>query len=133
MLDQGVVSKVERNLAWVEFAPSSECVKCGACHAAASGKMILEAENPIEAKVGDWVEVEVSSATKVFFPLLVFGIPILFLIIGISLGSLISERMRIMLGVIFLIIGFLSLKLVDQYVAKAKKFRSRIVRRFMER
>lgn len=128
MLDQGRVAKVERDLAWVEFAPTSSCASCGACHMAASGRMVLEAENPVGAKVGDLIEVEISSAAKVLGPLLVFGVPILFLIFGIVLGSLISENIGIVLGVVFLVIGFLSLRLIDRYVARQKKFRNRIVR-----
>lgn len=127
MLDQGRVLKVEKYLAWVEFAASSACAGCGACHQAASGKMVLEAENPIGAKAGDRVEVDISSAARVLGPLLVFGTPILFLISGIIIGSLISETAGIVLGVIFLVVGFLSLKMIDGYVARQKKFRNRII------
>lgn len=130
MLDQGRVIKVDtdKNLAWIEFAQSSECARCGACHMATSGKMLLEVENPAGAKVGDLVEVEVSSAVTTLFPLLGFGIPILFLFIGIILGSFISEKTGIILGVIFLVFGFFAVRLIDRYISKEKKFRSRIVR-----
>lgn len=128
MLDQGRVIKTEGNLAWIEFTQSSACARCGACHMAASGKMINETENSIGAKVGDLVEVEISSAATILFPLLGFGVPILFLFIGIILGSFISEIMGIILGVGFLVIGFFAVRLIDRYISKEKKFRSKIVR-----
>jgi sigma-E factor negative regulatory protein RseC len=133
MLDQGRVLKVERDRAWVEFAASSACASCGACHQAASGKMMLEAENPVGAKMGDRVEVEISSAARVLGPLLVFGTPILFLLLGIIIGGLISETAGIVLGIIFLVVGFLFLKLIDEYVTRQKKFRNRIIRVLLEK
>jgi len=128
MLDQGRVVKVERDLAWVEFAASLECARCGACHAVASGKMVTEAENPIGAGVGDLVEVEISSAVTTLFPFIGFGIPILFLFLGLALGSFFSETAGIILGVAFLVVGFLVVRFVDNYIGKQKKFRNRIVR-----
>lgn len=128
MLDQGRVVKVERDLAGVEFAQSSACAKCGACHQAASGKMITEAENLIGARVGDLVEVEISQAALTYFPLIAFGTPILFLFLGLILGSLISEKIGIVLGIVFLVVGFGVVRLIDRYIGKQKKFRNRIVR-----
>lgn len=129
MLDQGRVSRIENDLAWVEFAPSSQCSKCGACSQAASGKMVLEAENLVKANVGDRVVVEISEAAQTLFPLFLFGTPLLFLFLGLLLGSLISEITGIVLGIIFLVCGFLSLKLVERYVTKARRFKNRIVRK----
>lgn len=128
MLDQGRVVKVEGNLARVEFAASSQCARCGACHMAASGKMVNEAENTIGAKVGDLVEVEISPAVTTLFPLIAFGIPVLFLFLGLGLGSLISEMIGIIMGLAFLVLGFVVVRLTDRYIAKQKRFRSRIVR-----
>lgn len=130
MLDRGKVFKVEGKTAWVEFMPTSKCSKCGACFMSHdSGKMILEAENSIGAEIGDLVEVEISSTSQVLFPLVIFGIPLLFLLIGIFLGILISENMAVILGVIFLTFGFLFLKLIDRYLAKTKKFKNVIIQK----
>jgi sigma-E factor negative regulatory protein RseC len=130
MLDQGKIFKVEGKTAWIEFTPSSRCSKCGACFMSQdSGKMILEAENPVEAKVGDWVEVGISPASQTLFPLIIFGVPLLFLVVGIFLGILISENMAVILGIVFLTFGFLLLKLIDRYLGKAKKFKNSIIRK----
>jgi len=129
MLDRGRVFKIEKNLAWVEFASSSACAQCGACAAAASGKMVFEAENTIGAKAGDLVEVEISTATKVMLPIITFGLPILLLFIGVAIGSLVSEAIGIILGIIFLVLAFLVLRLIDRFASKASKLRGRIVRK----
>lgn len=128
MLDRGRVVKIESNLAWVEFAQSLECAHCGACHLGTSGKMISEAENVIGAKVGDLVEVEISPAVTTLFPLIGFGIPVFFLFIGIILGSFVSETMGIILGAVLLGCGFFAARLVDRYISRQNKFRSKVVR-----
>lgn len=128
MLDHGRVIKIEGDLAVVEFTSSSACVQCGACHAASSGKVTNEAENPIGAGMGDLVEVEISKAAATLFPLMGFGLPIGFFFLGLILGSFISENAGIIGGVIFLGIGFLAVRFADRYVSRQKKFKSRIVR-----
>jgi len=133
ILDQGTVIKIENNMALVKFTPSSECAKCGACSLAVSGEMVLEAENEMGAEEGDRVEVEISSAARVLFPFVVFGIPILFFFLGLSLGSMISEAFGIIMGILFLILGFLSVRIINIFMARQKKFRSRIVKILVRR
>ena len=128
MLDKGRVLKAEGDMASIEVASSAACAGCGACHKESSGKMLLEAENPVGAKAGDMVEVEVSSAARVLGPFIVFGIPIVLFIIGIVAGSLISENAGIALGLIFLLASSIFIKLIDRYASKQKKFRNRIIR-----
>jgi len=128
MLDKGRVLKVEGDMASIEVASSAACAGCGACQKAPSGKMLLEAENPVGAKAGDMVGVEISSAARVLGPFIVFGIPIVLFIIGIVAGSLISENAGIALGLIFLLASSIFIKLIDRYASKQKKFRNRIIR-----
>ena len=127
MLDQGRVFKVEGNLAWVEFASSNACAQCGACARAKTGKMVNEAENTIGARVGETVVVEISPATLTLFPLIAFGLPILLLFIGLAIGSLISETVAIVIGLVLLGAGILLARLVDKYISRLKRFKSRII------
>lgn len=128
MLDHGRVIKIKGNLAEVEFAASSACAGCGACHAGSGGKMTVEAENTVGAGLGDGVEVEVCEAIAALFPLIGFGIPLGFFFLGLVLGSLVSENAGIIAGAVFLGIGFLVVRIADRYVSRQKKFKSRIVR-----
>lgn len=128
MLEQGKVTRVNGNIAWVEIDESSRCAGCGACSQAVSGKMILEAINDDHAQVGDRVEVEKSAATTGLAMLLVFGLPSGFLTVGIILGSLISEMIAIITGIFALGISFYCLHLFDRYFGKRTEFKSRITR-----
>lgn len=126
MLDQGTVFKVEKDLAWVEFAASSKCASCGACRMA-EGKMVLEVEDPVGVKVGDLVEVEISERTLILSYLVVYGIPILCFFGGSALGSLISEAAGIIMSVAFLAAGFLAVRGIDRYLGRRKGYRGRIL------
>ena len=128
MLDQGRVVKSVTKTAWVSFASSANCAKCGACAQSESGTMINEADNQIGAKIGNLVEVEISPLVSTLFPLIVFGVPILFFFLGLGLGSLISELAGIMIGLILLLLGFVVVKMFELHVAGNKKYKSRIVR-----
>jgi sigma-E factor negative regulatory protein RseC len=129
MLDQGKVIRVEKDLAWVEFPSSSACAGCGACHRAPSGAMVNEAENPIGAKVGDSVEVEISPIVTTLFPAIAFGIPVLLLFIGLGIGSILSETAAITAGLLFLVLGFIITRLLDKYISAHNKYVSRVIRR----
>ncbi|MBU0574359.1 MAG: SoxR reducing system RseC family protein [Candidatus Margulisbacteria bacterium] len=113
----------------VEFPSSSNCARCGACSAAASGKMALEADNGVGAQVGDSVLVGISGPSKVVFPFVVFGLPIVFLFIGYFIGNLISEQLAIILGVAALVLGFFALRMLDRKLIKSKRFKNRITKK----
>lgn len=128
-IERGIVYKISGNSAWIELAASSKCEHCEACQILSAGKRGVEAENQVGAGVGDEVEVEICQETRVVFPLLVFGLPVIFLILGIFLGGLVSETASIIFGAVFLLLGFLIVVVVDKYVAGQKKFRNVIVRK----
>lgn len=129
MIDKGRVFKLEGEKAWVEFETSQACAQCGACARAKSGKMVNEAENTIGARVGDTVEVEMSQVVITLFPLIAYGLPVLFLFSGMILGSFHSEKAAIVLGLLFLALGFAAARIADRIVSKSKKFRSKIIRK----
>jgi len=128
ILDRGVVFKIEGSQALVEVVPPSECRGCTACQVFSSGKKGLAAENAAGAGVGDRVQVEVSPAAGVAAPIIAFGIPILFFLIGVVSGSLLSELFSILFGVLFLAAGMLLVRLLDRSIAGQKIFKCRIVR-----
>jgi sigma-E factor negative regulatory protein RseC len=129
MIERGIVIKREGNDAWVELTPGERCKGCAACHLLSAGKRGVIAENTVNAAAGDMVEVEICQETKLLFPFIVFGLPVLFLFLGIIVGGLASEVMAVVLGFAFLISSYLFIKLIDRYVAGQKKYKNAILRR----
>ena len=129
MIDRGIVFKIDGKTAWVEIAGFSQCEGCAACQMFAGGKRGVVAENPIGAEIGDTVEVEISTSAKIISPVLAFGIPVAALIIGMILGNMFSDTLSVVFGLVFLAAGFLSLKLIDRYMAQQSRFRNIIIRK----
>lgn len=83
--DIGRVVKVDGDKAYVEVERSSACASCGLQEAeelAAGGKVVFESYNMADAVVGDIVRVQVRTGAYTKASLYIYGIPVLFLVIG---------------------------------------------------
>lgn len=127
-IEQGRVISVAGRTAWVELTTTAKCEQCDACQIMAAGSRGVEADNPVGAAVGDQVEVEICRAAKVSFPLLVFGLPVFLFIVGVILGSFLSELWSVAAGTVFLLAGMLIVKLADRYIAGQKRYNNVILK-----
>ena len=88
--DIGKVVKIDSDKAYVEVERSSACASCGLQEAeelAAGGKVVFEAYNMASATIGDRVRVQVRTGAYTKASLYVYGIPVLFLVIGAVAGA----------------------------------------------
>jgi len=129
MLDRGKVCRIEGEKAFIEIVASEKCQGCQACQLLASGQREVAAENRIEAKIGDLVEVDISERGKVLAPLVVFGLPVFFVFLGIILGSFISQRYAIIWGIIFLALSLRLVRLIDDLLSERKVIKNIIIRK----
>ena len=84
----GRVIQVNGPTVEVEIAKSKECANCKACDMFDNReKVILTALNDINAREGDMVNVEVAPRQVLTSAVLVFLMPVIFLILGYWLGS----------------------------------------------
>jgi positive regulator of sigma E activity len=127
VLDRGVVYQLSGGQARVEMFPEAKCIGCAACQLLAPGRHGVTAANPVGAKVGDQVEVEITPETNRLIPLVVFGLPIVCFMAGLAVGSVISEVWSIVLASLFLGASFGAVRWFDNYTAKQARFQSRIV------
>lgn len=87
MAEKGVVIELKENLAVVRLMRTEACAKCRACIAGMSKQeMRIEAENECDAKVNDWVELELRENGFGKAVLIMYGIPFVALMIGIGSG-----------------------------------------------
>lgn len=87
MAEKGVVVEIKDKLAVIKLERTEACAKCRACVAGMSKKdMIIEAENECDAKVDDWVELELRDNGFGRAVLIMYGIPFVGLMIGILSG-----------------------------------------------
>jgi sigma-E factor negative regulatory protein RseC len=88
--DIGRIVKIDGNQAFVEVERSSACASCGLQEAeelAAGGKVVFEAYNMAGAGIGDRVKVQVRTGAYTKASLYIYGIPVLFLMIGAVAGA----------------------------------------------
>ena len=119
MEDVGRVVKIIGQKAAVEVERTSACAQCGLREVedlAMGGKIVFEAVNVAQAKVGDRVRVRLESVAYMKAAAAVYGIPVLLFLIGIAGGLPLaarfgwpSELTSAALGMLGLIVGVLVL------------------------
>jgi len=97
----GVVISLNGSKAKVQCQTKLGCDECGACKSSCStSATFIDAENPINAKIGDkvYVAIEKSSYSKMTYR--AYLIPTVFLIIGILFGVYVlkNEILAILIG-----------------------------------
>jgi sigma-E factor negative regulatory protein RseC len=116
--DTGKVVRVVSDKAFVEVERTSACAQCGLqeVEEMTGGRPIFVAMNMAKANVGDIVSIRVESVAYIKASAFIYGIPILFLIIGAVIGiyldgkfGISSDTLSAMLGMAGLIIGIVVL------------------------
>lgn len=86
----------------VEKKAGPGCSGCGLCRAGKDGGNYLEAENVIGAKAGEKVKVYVPEKALFTATCFLYGLPVLGFILGVFLGSLVSNTVvRIFIYLLF--------------------------------
>lgn len=92
----GQIIRLMDDTAKVKMQRHSSCAGCNACKMGATEKPIeLEALNPLMAKEGDWVEVEMDNQHVLSAAFMMYMIPLLFLIFGVLVGHVFLEAIGI--------------------------------------
>ena len=86
---QGIVIELNGNIAKVKVARHSHCENCGACPG--SSAMIVEVINDIGAREGQKVIFQIKEEGMVKAAFIVYLLPLLLVIVGVVIGSLISR------------------------------------------
>jgi len=92
--------------------------------------MKAEVKNRLNAEIGDSVEVEVADKSILKAGMIVYIMPLVFLSIGVWLGSLVgnsleninAELIAIAMGIVFMVISMLFLKRIDISIKKNSKY-----------
>ncbi|MBU4310818.1 SoxR reducing system RseC family protein [bacterium] len=136
MEEEGIVIEIKGNLAQVEIKRKSACGTCRACTLGTGNTMITEAENPLGARIGQRVKVEISSREILKGAFLIYIFPLLALILGMVLGITITNRLGLkessqtvglVLGLVFLVLSFVLIWRYNKKVKDQSTYRSKII------
>lgn len=87
MGEKGLVINTKDHLAVIQMTRTEACGQCRACLAGMKKEqMIIEADNECNAKVGDWVIMELRNNSFIKAVMILYGIPMVALVAGIVLG-----------------------------------------------
>ena len=93
MLETGKISGENGKRVKISLPLKEGCSACGKCALGRGGKsMLLETENSVGALIGDEVMVEIPERDPLIAAILLFGIPLLGLLIGGGAGYLLFSR-----------------------------------------
>ena len=123
---QGTVVAVSGKKATVRFKKTDACGHCNACFRFGSNEADIEMDNALNAKEGDTVYIEMHAKSVLKASVIVYGIPLVFLVAGVALGCVIGELYGAIGGVAFSAGSFFILKALEPKFAKMNEFKPRM-------
>ena len=137
--EQGVVSRIENGLTFVVTVRTESCEGCGmhgACHTLGGGKEAeVVVQNPLDAKVGDRVDMSVPTGSIVKATSLMYLVPILFFLGGAIGGQELGPYLNwsssisaVVFAVAGLVISTLLIKIIGKQMARQKGYKAIITR-----
>ncbi|SKC70078.1 SoxR reducing system RseC family protein [Maledivibacter halophilus] len=135
---EGKVTAINGDNATVVLMKHSACGDCGACQMGKENMNItIEALNTVGAKVGNNVVVDMESQDVLTAAFIVYGIPLIMLIIGVAGGNFLFKQLigiegnvelfSFITGLVLMIISFLFIKSNEDKFKESKKYLSQII------
>ena len=139
MVETGKVISINGDIARVLIARHTACGDCGACQVGKDNlNMVLTTENTIDAQLGDDVQIELNTENFLFASFILYGIPLLALILGISSGYYlfkklgyedgITQLVAFVSGIVLLAMSYLMIKNNEPKIEKMKIFKPRLIK-----
>ena len=136
MNQQGyVIEIVDKNTAKLRMQKHSACASCGKCKdlSSESKEILVEVDNTIGAKIGDYVEVNMENINVLKATALAYLVPLAFLLIGSAtsyfvlysltgIEEIINELNSGSIGVFLMLVAYILLKNNDKKFHESIKF-----------
>jgi len=89
---EGIIIAVNGEVARVRTSRHSDCENCGACPGTSA--MVLEAANPLGAKVGQRVFVTIEETSMLKATFITYIMPLVFAAVGAALGGIVAALLE---------------------------------------
>jgi sigma-E factor negative regulatory protein RseC len=97
LIEEGIVLKVKDGIAEIAIIEKGDCAECSAkvyCSPSEGNKKKLKVNDPLGVKVGDRVKVSLKGSNLFLASLLLYGIPLVLLIVSILVGLAVFENLK---------------------------------------
>jgi sigma-E factor negative regulatory protein RseC len=140
MEEHGVVVEDNGAIVLIRAKKTSACDSCASsksCHSVGEEEMLVEADDPVGAHVGDRVAYEVKASAVIKAGMLLYLVPLLSFIGGLVLGSVASTRyftgynpdlVSGLFGAAFLAGAFIGLKLYGRRLERDRSYRPYVLK-----
>jgi len=139
MKEVGRIIEINDDMAKILIVRHIACGNCGACQVGKENlNMILTTENTVGGKPGDLVEIELKTENFLYASFIMYGIPLIGLIIGLIGGYYsgrifgfdenISQIIAAFAGILFISISYICIKALDPKIKKMSKFKPVLIR-----
>ena len=127
MRQTGKVIETKGKKAIVRFVRSDACGHCNACFHLGSNEADIDIDNVLGAKAGDMVGIEMHGKSVLRASLILYGIPLIALLVGAYLGSLQGDLYAALGGVLFAAGAFFILRALEPKFSRMTEFKPRMV------
>ena len=130
MKEVGLVVAVDKNFATVKVDKKDECSKCGMCLFPKNADSIeIRAEKSLGASVGDTVVFEKAENANLLGALLVFLVPLILIGLSAVIAYIFikKEIWVLILSVIFIVMWYTMLAIIDKRLKNSQKFCAKVV------
>ena len=120
----GIVTKCDKEFAFVRITRDSMCGdNCGNCNLCANKEIEIKAINEAGASAGDRGEMKMPEKTGFSAAFLVYGAPMLILLLGIIIGAIIkAEELSVIVSVVLIALWYVVLMIME----KNKKYSEKL-------
>jgi len=125
----GHVVEKDNEFIKVKLQRQKACEKCRACAPSADGShMILSAKNECDADVDDWVSIEIDNSFFLYAVLIMYGIPLVTMLLGFGAGLWaahmlwlpLGEIIGFLTGVVFAVITYVIIRMFEHKIDRKK-------------
>ncbi len=130
MIENGVVVRTHNQQANVKIDKKAECSSCGMCLFPKNADSVeISALNKVDAKVGDTVMIERKEGAKLLGAVLAFLIPLILIGLAVAITYLFlkNEIWIALLSVIFIVLWYTILAIIDKRLKNSVQFRAEII------
>ncbi|MGB9768198.1 SoxR reducing system RseC family protein [Dictyoglomus turgidum] len=128
MKEIGQVIEKNGRILKVKFSSSEACHSCGLCKINEED-LVLDVIDECNAKIGDFVMVEVEKKDFYQVTFLIYLFPLISFILGVLIGYLIGERYRLdtqllglSIGLVFTVLSYPLIKSIYKKLSQKQKF-----------
>ncbi|MCH5165716.1 MAG: SoxR reducing system RseC family protein [Clostridiales bacterium] len=115
MVEIGKVKRIKHGVAYVEIARNEKCGSCKLCAFGTRDSIVMPTIAGEKTSVGQTVAVEMPVKPVGSTALLIYALPLLFLIVGALIGLVGEWWLQITLAAVGLIIGFAAVIPIERY------------------